>query len=313
MFFARFLNRARRQVSTAKSAPRLRTVRRRDSVRLRVESLEPRALLHADGLATIAPEPMHDHFMPSTALVGQPLPNLQSDVVVAAVTPQALLPDLTPWASQSKGFMYDWTVSANELRLTTAMANIGAGRLELRGGAVHGNTQDVHQRVYEPNGAYTDLLAGTFTYHSGHGHIHFDGFAEYRLRQVLAGGGVGDVVATGGKVSFCLLDVERYNTSGPGSPYFLNCGQVQGISVGWADVYDRGLPGQSIDITSVPNGTYWLEVMVDPQNHLLESDESNNTTRIQIAISRSGGGGSIPPAAFESNNSFAAASILAPP
>src|SRR5262245_55464579 len=158
------------------------------------------------------------------------------------ITSQALLPDLTPWASQEKGFIYDWTIVGNDLRLTTAMANIGTAPMELRGGETHADTsQDVYQRVYEPDGSYTDVLAGTFTYHPEHGHIHFDEFAQFRLRQVLPDGGVGDIVAAGDKVSFCLLDVDRYNASGPILPHFLKCGQVQGISVGWADVYSRGL------------------------------------------------------------------------
>ena len=230
-----------------------------------------------------------------------------------ALTAQSLLPDLTPWASASQGFIYGWTIQGNDLRLTTAMANIGTGRMELRGGETHGSAQDVYQRIYEPNGTYTDILAGTFTYHPEHGHIHFDDFAEFRLRAVLPGGGVGDIVAAGDKISFCLLDVERYNNSGPSSPYFLECGQVQGISVGWADVYDKGLPGQSIDISLVPDGTYWLEAVVDPDNRLIESNEGNNVTRIQINLQRPPGNGGIPQDAFEPNNSFAAASILAPP
>ena len=56
--------------------------------------------------------------------------------VVAALTPQSLLPDMIAWASQSDGFIYDWTIQGNDLRLTTAAANIGTGRMELRGGAV---------------------------------------------------------------------------------------------------------------------------------------------------------------------------------
>lgn len=235
-----------------------------------------------------------------------------------AVSPSALLPDLTVWASQSNGFMYDWTVQGDELRLTTAMANIGAGRMELRGGSSHGDTQDVFQRVYEPNGAYTDVLAGAFIYHPEHGHIHFENFAQFRLLAVDPNmpGSVGQVLRAGSKTSYCLLDVEAYNTSLPGasqSSFFRNCGQVQGISVGWADVYDRGLEGQSIDITGITNGTYWLEAEVDPDNHLIESNESNNVTRIQITINGRGGGSAIPPDAFESNNTFSTASILAPP
>lgn len=225
-----------------------------------------------------------------------------------------LLPDLTPWASEARGYVYDWTVLGNQLRLTTAMANVGAGRLELRGGATNASgTQDVYQRIYESNGSFTDVLAGTFIYHPEHGHIHFEDFAEYRLREVLPDGGVGNILASGEKVSFCLLDVDRYDTSGPASPYFLTCGQVQGISAGWSDVYDRGLPGQSIDITGVADGQYWLEVMVDPLNRIAESDETNNVVRIQINLQRPIGGGPIAPDAFEANDAFENASILAPP
>ena len=182
--------------------------------------------------------------------------------------------------------------------------------MELRGGAIVGNSQEVIQRIYGAGGSVEDNLAGTFTYHPQHGHIHFDGFAEYRLREVLPNGDVGAILSTGEKISFCLLDVERYNTSGPASPFYLTCGQVQGISPGWADVYDRGLDGQSIDITNIPNGNYFIEVVVDPDNHLIEANESNNVERIQIALQR---GGSTTADAFEPNDSFAAASILAPP
>lgn len=268
---------------------------------LRFEGLESRALFHGEAAPT-----------------SEPLAVTQT-AAVAAISAQALLPDLTPWASESNGFVYDWAVQGDLLRLTTAMANIGKGRMELRGGATNGNTQDVWQRVYEPGGTYTDVLAGTFIYHAEHGHIHFENFAQYRLRTIDANAPdtVGEILRTGGKVSFCLLDVERYNTSlagAPTTPFFRTCGQVQGISVGWADVYDRGLPGQSIDIADVPNGTYWLEVEVDPDNKLIEANETNNITRIQITLNRSGGGSTgIPQDAFEPNNSFATASILAPP
>ena len=107
--------------------------------------------------------------------------------LVLAATP--LLPDLTSWADQSKGFMYDWTVVGSDLRLTTAMANIGTGPLELRGGATQGTSQEVYQRLYASDGTFTNVLAGAFTYHPEHGHIHFDGFAQFRLRAVLSDGG----------------------------------------------------------------------------------------------------------------------------
>src|ERR1700752_3657803 len=189
------------------------------------------------------------------------------------------------------------------------MANVGIGALEIRGGATIGdNIQEVYQRVYEPDGSFNDRLAGTFTYHPEHKHINFDGFADFRLREVLPNGGVGAVVAGGLKTSFCIIDIENYDSTLPAK--YLTCKQVQGLSPGWADLYDSGLPGQQIDITNIQNGQYWLEMIVDPDGHIVEVDETNNVARILINLDRSGA----PTDAdtFEPNDSLADASILAP-
>ncbi len=269
--------------------------RRAKKNRWQIEKLEPRQMMHGDGL---------DHELPE-----EPAPDIQL-AAVAAVSPTAVLPDLIPWVDEAKGFLYDWTIQGELLRLTTAMANVGSGALEIRGGNIIGeNIQEVYQRVYEPDGSFNDRVAGTFTYHPEHKHIHFDGFAEFRLREVLPEGGVGAVVAGGLKTSFCIIDIENYDSDLPAK--YLNCKQVQGLSPGWADLYDSGLPGQSIDITGIPNGTYWLEMAVDPDDHIAEADEANNVARILINLNRDGS----PTDAdtFEPNDSFAAASILAPP
>jgi uncharacterized protein (DUF3084 family) len=299
--------RRRRRIAAGKANLPRRDRRKSYAFRVsRFELLELRELLHGD--------PLHHHSHPTPLDLAEnqtaSAAVIDPDAATAAFTPQALLPDFIPWASESRGFMYGWTIQGNELRLTTAMANIGTGPMELRGGAIVGNSQEVNQRIYEPDGSFSDVLAGTFTYHPEHGHIHFDGFAEYRLREVLPNGEVGAILSTGDKISFCLLDIERYDTSGPASPFYLTCGHVQGVSPGWADIYDRGLDGQSIDITNVPDGNYWLEVVVDPDNQLIEANENNNAERIQIVLQR---GPSTPADTFEPNDSFAAASILAPP
>src|SRR5688572_24345778 len=103
----------------------------------RFELLELRELLHGDSLhhhSHTTPPDLPDNQTASAAVINP-------DAATAAFTPQALLPDLAPWASESRSFMYGWTIQGNELRLTTAMANIGTGPMELRGGAVVGNTQ----------------------------------------------------------------------------------------------------------------------------------------------------------------------------
>ncbi|HMP79080.1 MAG TPA: lysyl oxidase family protein [Pirellulaceae bacterium] len=217
-----------------------------------------------------------------------------------------LLPDVFPWADQNRGYLYDWVIQGDLLRFTTAFANNGEGHLELRGGQIVNGQQEVFQRIFYSDGTFQDRLAGHFTYHPGHGHIHFDGYAIHNLRQVTAGNGVGDIVATGGKISFCLIDITKYNQNAGPSRYN-SCGQVQGVTAGWSDVYSRNLADQWINISLVPDGEYWLEVVVDPDNLLLESNPDNNTARILVNINRGGTSGGD---RWEPNNSFAAATPL---
>jgi hypothetical protein len=191
------------------------------------------------------------------------------------------------------------------LRFSTASVNYGNGRLEIRGGQVTGNVQLVNQRIYRSDNSFYDRPAGTFTYHPQHGHIHFDDWTVFRLRQMLPNNGVGDVVAQGAKTSFCIIELRRVNTSAPGhndAPSYNSCGQIQGLRPGWADIYGSSLYGQVINITGVPNGIYWLEGDIDPNNFILESDETNNQVRIPVAI------GPVPtatPDAYEENDSIA--------
>jgi hypothetical protein len=172
------------------------------------------------------------------------------------------------------------------IRLSTAMLNVGHGPLELRGSTAHPDgTQDVLQRIYQDDGTAVDRLAGKFAFHPSHGHLHFEGFAAYNLREMLPDNGVGEIVATGGKTSFCLVDVDNYEgaiVGAPDRPRYQGCASVQGISVGWADIYEEGLPDQWITVTNVPEGLYWLEVVADPGNHINEVDETNNVVRIPI-------------------------------
>lgn len=281
----------------------------------RIESLESRVLLHAGhdhgDLLGVEPTPV------DTATAAAPL---------ASALPLATqkLPDLIVLADPAKGYLHDWVLDTTQLRgrtllrFTTAAANQGAGAIELRGGRTDANagTQEVFQRIHETGGGFSDRLAGEFTFHPGHGHIHFDGFASYRLLKrtpAVDGGpeGLGEVVATGGKISFCLLDTARFDASLPGASLirkYIDCDTFQGISVGWNDVYEKDLPDQWIDVTSVPDGAYWLEVTVDPENQLVESNEDNNVTRIPIDLV--GRPTVLTPDRFESNDSFAAARDL---
>lgn len=258
--------------------------------------LDRRPPKHNPFRTTFALEPLEPRLQLSTSgtLLLPPPIDINSNPSIGA---SAKLPDLTPWISRGKQYVYGWSLDSNEqpghllLRLTTAMANIGAGPMELRGGATHGSAgQDVYQRIYNSDGTHTDILAGTFVYHPSHHHFHFNDFALYQLREDLPDGTPGQVIASGRKTSFCLTDSDEYDTNLPDSPvdgsYYSCSTKKQGISVGWADVYTQSLADQWIDVTNVPNGKYFLEVTVDPANHLMESNENNNSAHIEINLKK---------------------------
>jgi hypothetical protein len=116
-----------------------------------------------------------------------------------------------------------------------------------------------------------------FHYASCHNHYHFRGFADYRLINSAQ-----KEIAAGLKVGFCLLDSRRWDPMAPGASRY-NCND-QGIQAGWADVYGSSLPCQWIDITGLAAGTYTLEVEVDPDNRLAESNDTNNITRVFVVV-----------------------------
>jgi len=234
-------------------------------------------------------------------------------VLAGAAAAQAqtdLLPDII--IRQSDLFDNDIVMSGGQrlLRLSNGTPNIGAGKLYLYGGQTYPDgTQDVIQRIYRSDGSSWERLSGKFIYHAGHGHIHFENWCQYNLRTILPGDGVGPIVAQGAKTSFCILDLGVYDSSLPGFPpggQFRSCGTtIQGLSVGWMDIYSKTLTGQNIVITGVPEGQYWLESVADPANNVLEQDETNNAARIKVTIP-AGGGGTINPDPYEPNDSRAA-------
>jgi hypothetical protein len=207
-----------------------------------------------------------------------------------------LLPDLIAWESgPPTNYMHDGemnltTISNKVLyRFSQPIANIGAGALELRE-VTHPNfVQDIYQRIYDSTAGVNEVFVGSFPdAHPPYSHLFLVGIAEYRLRTVTSGNGVGPVVASQIKTSYGLFDNDDYDTSlldAPATPqYTSSYGPYLGISVGWADVYSRFLPGQWIDVTDLPDGQYWLETEIDPFDLLQESDDTNNITRVLVNL-----------------------------
>ena len=114
---------------------------------------------------------------------------------------------------------------------------------------------------------------------------------KFGVYSVASGGGIGAEVASSPKVDFCMTaDTEVGGV--PNTPSFnvyydSNCDKptgTLGLDVGWGDMYDAYDGGEGIEITNLPNGTYWLQGEVDPDHYFQESNYADNFTDTKIQI-----------------------------
>ena len=185
------------------------------------------------------------------------------------------------------------------LRFDQIVANLGAGRLELRFDPSDGVTVPyMYQRVYRADGTHHDDQVDEMEFHAIHGHWHYKGFGRGELYDAS-----GNLVVQGKKRGFCLVDVQfpMWGQQGnePRRNSFPGCQLptdgnwvVEGIDRGWADNYNWFLADQFLDISNVADGKYRLDVIANPNGidddpstpSLLESDYSNNRVSTWICL-----------------------------
>ncbi|WP_193210524.1 lysyl oxidase family protein [Luteolibacter marinus] len=179
-------------------------------------------------------------------------------------------PDLMPWAEALQPYVSVEFFSAASCEVEEGLIGAGERRLLRYNTEVRNiGGDDLVMPPPEDN--------PFFEYHACHGHYHFKGFAASRLLDL-----GGNELRTSRKVSFCLLDNARWSSAAPTRRRF-TCSN-QGIQAGWSDVYDSGLPGQWIEIGDLPAGDYQLELTVNPDGILPESNVENNTVVIPVTI-----------------------------
>lgn len=148
---------------------------------------------------------------------------------------------------------------------------------------------------------------GMFEFALCHDHYHFRHYATYELISVETG-----AVVQAAKRGFCMIDVARAPGGlADGKRTYDTCGNrsapgFQGISVGWADSYNRVLDGQYFVLdepgAAVTPGEYIIRITVNPAfvcgsgdatrprdangfcHMIAESDYANNVGETSVTI-----------------------------
>ncbi|MFJ8923010.1 lysyl oxidase family protein [Streptomyces sp. NPDC102415] len=174
--------------------------------------------------------------------------------------------------------------------------NAGPAQLVVDGFRKPGNElMDAYQYFYDASGkqvGYTPTGTMEWDPRPGHEHWHFTDFASYRLLKADR-----KETVRSGKEAFCLANtdavdytVKNANWHPDNTDLSTACGQENSISVrevldvGSGDTYTQDLPGQSFDITGLPNGTYYIQVLANPENRLKETDLGNNSALRKVVL-----------------------------
>lgn len=190
------------------------------------------------------------------------------------------------------------------VRVAVVTPNVGIGDLFITA-PIEQQDQVTQHRFNRLRGLTSTRLDASFV-RDGHPHLHLANWTRLRLRKMDASCGseataerCPELPTTARKVSFCLMDSVEFEAATDPAVYRPNqtytaCdtlvdGRIeQGIRAGWSDVYRKDLAGQFLPADGL-HGEYWLEVEVNPADErgrrtIIESDYTNNVSRIQITI-----------------------------
>ncbi|GID27622.1 lysyl oxidase family protein [Paractinoplanes brasiliensis] len=210
----------------------------------------------------------------------------------AAPGPRPDLRSLPAWGiSIGKGAKNKWYVNFG-----ATVWNAGDSPLLVDGFRRSGqDLMDAYQYFFDAQGNQVGAVqAGTMEWdpRAGHNHWHFTDFAQYNLLKSDQ-----KQVARSGKEAFCLANTDQVDYTIPLAkwrPYNTDletsCGEKNSVGVrevldiGNGDTYTQDRPGQSFDVTSLPNGTYYIQVKANPVGKLSEKSTANNTSVRKIVL-----------------------------
>ena len=204
-----------------------------------------------------------------------------------AMAPGNPLPDLRSLPAWSIGLNRNKTT----LRFAANVWNAGDSPLVVDGFRTEQEDHmDAYQYFFDADGnqvSYTPEPIGEMNWHAeNHNHWHFEDFATYNLLDESM-----SQVVKSTKQSFCLAATDAVDYTVEGADWHPQntdlrtaCDGREALSLrqvlpsGSGDTYFQYRYGQAFPIKDLPNGSYWIQVLANPIENLVESDYENNAS-----------------------------------
>jgi Lysyl oxidase len=215
-------------------------------------------------------------------------------VPVLANPPESALPDLVPLPAW--GIRTAHAAGHDLLNFSATVWVGGNGQLDVQGFRANSSpVMPAYQYFWQDGQVIGRARAGTMGFDSkpGHDHWHFEQFAAYRLL-----GPNGKLMLRSQKTGFCIAPTDAVDLLLPNAawqPSYIGfsgqCGSPAALwvretmPVGWGDTYSQSVAGQAFDITNLRNGTYYVQVVANPEHVLHETAAGNDVTVRKVIIS----------------------------
>jgi Lysyl oxidase len=217
----------------------------------------------------------------------------------SAGPPALVLPDLDQRAPQNLDVVWGGPPDHLQARLTFAsnVENVGWGPLVVEGRrpSKRLRTMRADQLIRRRSGGFSRVpRIGRLRYNvnPSHSHWHLKPFEQYELRTL-----DGERIGRDHKSGFCLTSdhLSELSALGPRGTRAIgrtNCAKnqpramrvVEGIAVGFGDIYPPIKEGQYVDVSNVPPGDYDLVNRVNVSHKLRELSYANNDASLRIRL-----------------------------
>ncbi len=231
------------------------------------------------------------------------LPRDPASVPVMNHPPASVLPDLA--AVPSDGIttrhsdVNDPVQNRDLLEFNATVWTGGNAPLDVEGFRSHGSPiMPAFQYFWRHGKIVGRTRVGTMGFESGQGenHWHFEEFAQYRLLNSAKA-----LAVRSEKVGFCIAPTDGIDLARPGAvwqpPAIFSsedfgdaCGAETSLWVremlplGWGDTYVQQTEDEAFDITGLPNGTYYIQIVANPEHKIFETNYRNDASLRKVIL-----------------------------